>query len=163
MTQRSNSADLAPLVSREQAENAFRDAMNLFVGRGRRYNVPQLAKGSRVAERTIECFRSYSFGHPDYRPLHFGHMLSIAAFLGAEFTSEWLGLAEQGAFDFPDDGDPRPGDVALESAEDTTEIVRRAADGKFCGDDRKALKVVGLRKIQRGHQLVAAAARADAA
>lgn len=160
MTARNTSAEMDPLISREQAENEFRKALNLFVGRRRLYSNTQLAKGSRVPERLIECFRSYPLGHPDYRPLHFGHKLSIMAFLGADFTTEVLRLAEQGAFDFPEEDDPRPGDVALQASEDTTEIVRRAADGEFCGGDKKALKVVGLRKIARGHQLVAAAGRA---
>lgn len=90
-----SSADFIGLVSREQAENALRDAINLFVGRGRLYSVEQLAKGARIAQRRIECFRSYQHGHPDYRPLHFGDVLSIQKFLGPDFTNEWLHLTEQ--------------------------------------------------------------------
>ena len=91
-----NSADFEGLISREQAENAFRDALCLFVGRGRRYSVEQLAKGSRVHRRKIEPFKSYKLGHVDYRPLDFGDILSITAFLGAEFTNEYLKLSAQG-------------------------------------------------------------------
>lgn len=89
------SADFEPLVSREQAENAFRRALSLFVGRRRRYSVEDLATGSGVPERLIECYRGYPLGHPDYRPLHDGHKLSIAKFLGPQFTTEWLKPCDQ--------------------------------------------------------------------
>lgn len=89
------SADFTGLIPREQAENAFRDALNLFVGRGRLYSVEQLEKGARIAHRRIECFRSYKLGHPDYRALHFGDMMSIQKFLGPDFTNEWSNLTEQ--------------------------------------------------------------------
>ena len=36
-------------------------------------------------------------GHPDYRPLHDGHKLSIAKFLGPRFTTEWLKPCDQAA------------------------------------------------------------------
>ncbi|MFX7140303.1 hypothetical protein ABTH88_20465, partial [Acinetobacter baumannii] len=71
-------------------------------------------------------------------------LLSIARFLGADFTNEWIGLADQGAFDLPDD-EPDPMRTAIGAAEDTAEIVRRAGDGEFCAVDREALKVIGRR------------------
>lgn len=160
MTQRNNAADLEPLISREHAENAFRRAMNLFVGRGRLYSVAQLSKGARVPERTIECFRSYNFGHPDYRPMHFGHQLSIAKFLGAEFSTEWMALADQGAFDLPDAGDPDPGALAVENSEDNATVTRAAINGEFEPEERPDLKVVGTRMMARGATLVAIGSKA---
>lgn len=149
-----HAADLCPIVSREQAENALRDALNLYVGRGRRYSVTQIASATGVAQRAIECFKSYPCGHPDYRPLHFGAVLSIAGFLGAAFTNEWLRLAGQGAFDLPDDM-PSPGDIAADSSDDSARIVRAAIDGKFDAGERRDLPAVGARMMQRGAQLVA--------
>lgn len=147
-------ADFALLISREQAENEFRKALNLFVGRGKRYSVEQLAKGSGVHRRIIDCFRSYPCGHPDYRRLNFGQVLSMASFLGADFTNEWLGLASQGAFDLPDE-EPDPGAVAADNSDDNATIVRAAIDGDFGDDERKDLRAVGSRMMNRGAQLVA--------
>lgn len=95
------SADLPLLVSREQAENAFGDALRLYVGRGRRYSVKQLWNATGVKDRAIECAMCPA-GSPDHRPLNHGQQLSIMKFLGPEFTSEWIGLADQVAFDKPE-------------------------------------------------------------
>lgn len=159
MTDLCDAADFGPLVSREQAENEFRKAMNLFVGRRRRFSVEQLAKGSGVPTRLIECYRSYPLGHADYRPLHFGHKLSIAKFLGADFSTEWMGLADQGAFDIPDASEPPPGEIALECSEDTTNVIRMAGDGTFDNDCPIQLTRIAQRNINRGKQMLAVAER----
>lgn len=95
-------AEMSQIISREQSENAFRTALNLFVGRGRRFSSKQVQLGCGVSHRVIDCFRSYEHGHPDYRPLHMGAQMSIMRFLGPEFTSEWIKLAGQVAFHKPD-------------------------------------------------------------
>lgn len=97
-----HSADLSPLFSREQSENAFASALNLFVGRGRRYTSKQVERATGISHRRIDCFRSYRSGHPDHRPLDMGAMLSLMSFLGPEFTSEWLAPVGQVAFHKPD-------------------------------------------------------------
>lgn len=119
------SAEFAGNISREQAENAFRDALRLFVGRGRKHKAPDVALASGVPLRLIDCYRGYPVGHPDHRPLHFGHKLSLSAFLGAEFTSVWLGIAEQGAFDLPDGGEDDLDTAALDAGE-VAHAVQRA-------------------------------------
>lgn len=162
MTVRSTSADNAPLVSRERVGNTIAAALSLYVGRGRRYSVKQLSNATGVKDRMIECAKLQP-DDPDWRPLPIEALLSIAAFLGADFTNEWLGLAQQGAFDFPDEGEPRPGDMAVESSSHALEIVKRAADGEFCAEDRAALKGIGQAKIRNGVQLVALAGRPVAA
>lgn len=96
-----SSADLPLLVSREQGENAFADAMRLYVGRGRRYSVKQLSNGTGVKDRLIECAMCAS-GTVDFRPLNMGAQLSIMKFLGPDFTSEWIKLAGQVAFHKPE-------------------------------------------------------------
>ncbi|MGJ0236963.1 hypothetical protein ACQEPB_00380 [Novosphingobium fluoreni] len=96
------SAEKSATFSREQAENAFRAALNLFVGRGRRYSSKQVEIATGVSHRIIDCFRSYEFGHPDYRPLHMGAQLSIAGFLGAGFTTELLKPTGQIAVAIPE-------------------------------------------------------------
>lgn len=154
-----DSANLSPLVSREHAWNKFASALRLYVGRARRYSVKQLANGAGVKDRVIECAMCAP-DSADFRPMPFEAQLSIALFLGSDFTNEWLHLAGQGAFDLPDETEPPPGIIAADDAEDSAEIVRRAADGEFCRDDRRALKVVGKRKIERGMKLVAMGSKA---
>jgi hypothetical protein len=96
------SAELLPIVSREQSENAFRAALNLFIGRGRRYSSKEVQIATGVSHRIIDCFRSYPLGHVDYRALNMGMQMSIIAFLGPDFTSEWILLAGQVAFHKPE-------------------------------------------------------------
>lgn len=152
----SHSANLCPLVSREQAGNAIENALRLMVGRGRRYSVRQLSVGSGVHHRAIECALCAG---ADYRPLPLEALLSITLFLGADFTNEWLRIAQQGAYDLPDDRDPDLSRVAAESVEDAATISRLAADG-FQRGNAASLAAVGTHKIERGMQLVAFARRA---
>jgi hypothetical protein len=151
------SAELSQLISRERAENEFRKALSLYVGRGRRWSIEQLAKGVGCKAKAIYDFQSYPHGHPDHRPLNFGAILSIALFLGPDFTNEWLPLANQGAFELPGD-DPSPGDLAAENSEDNAAIVRAATDG-FDKSEGPNLTVVGGRMVTRGKQLVAIGSR----
>jgi hypothetical protein len=151
-----NSANIQPLVSRERIGNSIRDALRLFIGRGRRYSVKQVSNATGVKDRVIECAMT-PVDSVDYRPLSLEALVSITGFLGADFTNEWLDLAGQGAFDLPDESEPPPGMLAADVAGDSAEIARRAADGEFDADDRKHLRAVGQRKIERGMQLVAMA------
>lgn len=128
-------------------------ALRLFVGRGRRYSVKQLSNATGIKDRVIECALA-GVDNCDHRPLHLGAVLSIASFLGADFTNEWLCLAHQGAFDLPE-GDPNPGEFAADTSDDTAAIVRAAKDGRFDEEERRALRPVGARMMSHGAQLVA--------
>ncbi|AJA07429.1 hypothetical protein SKP52_02470 [Sphingopyxis fribergensis] len=147
------SATFVPLVSREQAWNKFAAAIRLYAGRGRRYSFKQLANGAGVKDRVIEC-ALHDPSNVDFRPMPFEAQMSIARFLGAEFTNEWFHLAGQGAFDLPDEDAPTPGELAADIATEGAEVVRMAADGVFCGEDRKRLRAIGSEKIERGQMLV---------
>jgi hypothetical protein len=87
-------ADFPPLVSREQARNAVADALRLFVGRGRRYSVKELANATGIPDWQINTALIRG-DHPDNRPLPPEALVSIASFLGPVFTNKWLGLAKQ--------------------------------------------------------------------
>lgn len=150
------SANKEPTVSRERIGNALRSALRLYVGRGRRYSVKQLSNATGVPDRTIECAMCDPAG-TDWRPLPLDALLSITAFLGADFTNEWLHLAEQGAFDLPDD-EPSPGNVASEIAEDSAAVVRDIHAGG--GAD---LRAIGSRLVCNGKALVSMASMARAA
>lgn len=148
------SAKFPPLVSREHAGNVIGHALRLFVGRGRRYSVKQLSNATGVPDRTIECAMA---DNVDHRSLPDWALLSLTAFLGADFTNEWLKLAHQGAFELSDD-EPDPGDLAADTAEDTAKVVRMAKDNRFDEDEKPALKGVGARMVKRGQTLLSVAA-----
>lgn len=147
------SANFPLLISREQAGNKIGAALRLFVGRQRRYSVKQLANGTGVKDRIIECAMTDA-GSVDYRPLPPECLLSLIAFLGADFTNEFLHVAGQGAFDLPDE-EPNPGAVAADNSDDNATVVRAAMDGVFDDNERPDLRVVGSRMVTRGSQLVA--------
>jgi hypothetical protein len=149
MTQRNNSANLTPIVSRERVGNEINSALRLYVGRGRRYSVKQLSNATGVKDRVIECAMTDA-SSVDYRPLPIEALVSIAGFLGPDFTSEWLALAGQGAFDLPDDDDTPPGALAADNSDDNATLVRAAIDGKFDDDEKTDLKIVGTRMVSRG-------------
>ena len=152
MQTRSKSANLSPLVSRSAANTIFRDAIRLFVGRGKRYSCKQVEIGTGIAARMIESFMAPVDG-TDFRKPDFEEVLSLASFFGAEFTNELIAVAEQGAFDLPDTDLP-PGEIAADNADDNAEITRAAKDGKFDRDERPRLKSVGVRMVARGQHLV---------
>jgi len=151
------SANFPLLISREQAGNKIGAALRLFVGRQRRYSVKQLANGTGVKDRIIECAMADA-GSADYRPLPPECLLSLIAFLGPDFTNEFLPLAGQGAFELPD-AEPDPGALAADNSDDNATVTRAAIDGKFDDSERPGLTVVGSRMVARGTQLVALGGR----
>ena len=152
------SADFPLLVSRSAANDAIRDALRLYVGRGRRLSVKQLSNGTGVKDRVIEC-AMYEADHPEHRALRPEALLSISQFLGATFTSEILRGIGQAAFELPED-EPDPGKIAIEGTDDNASVVRAAMDGQFCKDERAEMRAVGLRMMSRGSQLAALPANA---
>lgn len=146
------SADIPALVSRDRALDAVRDALRLYVGRGRRYSVKQLSNATGVKDRVIECAMAGS-DNGDCRPISLGDMLSIASFLGPDFTTEWLGLAQQAAFALPDASEPPPGIIAADAADEAADVVRAARDGKFDPAERRRLRETGKHMISTGAQL----------
>lgn len=148
------SADFEPIVSRNAVDEAVRDALRLFVGRGRRYTAKQLARGTGVPARMIESAVA-PLDSTEFRPLARDHFWSILLFLRGQFANELLPrLAHIGAFDLPDEELPAPGDLVAESAEGHAKIAVAAADGEFCERDRPKLWLVGQDYIERGMQLV---------
>lgn len=152
-----SSANLSPLISRERCGNEINNALRLYVGRGRRYSVKQLSNATGIKDRVIECAMCDA-ASVDYRPLPIEALVSIAGFLGPDFTSEWLALAGQGAFDLPDADDTPPGALAADNSDDNATLVRAAIDGKFDDDEKPDLKVVGTRMVSRGMMLRSIAA-----
>lgn len=152
MTDRNNSAGEFSLVSRSAAWTNVRSALRLYIGRGRRYSVKQVSNATGVKDRVIECAMC-EMDAADWRPMPIDALLSLAKFLGPEFTTEWLGLAEQGAYWLPDTDDLPPGVLAAESADDAAKLTRAAVDGVFDDSEKPGLKVVGTRMMARGATL----------
>lgn len=152
-------ANFPLLVSRERAGNKIGRALSLYVGRGRQFSVKELSNATGVKDRVIECALVDASSY-DFRPLPNEALLSIACFLGADFTNSWLALAKQGAFDLPEDGDPNPGTLACETADDSARVIRAAIDGEFDGREKPDLCVVGSRMMKHGAQLMALSAKA---
>ncbi len=157
MHDRNSSAGESLLVSRSAAYGNVRSALRLYVGRGRRYSVKQLSNATGVKDRVIECAMC-DVEDGDFRPIPLEALLSIAGFLGPDFTTELLAPAMQGAYWLPDADDLPPGALAADSAEDTARLARMAADGKFDEPEKPDLKVIGRRAMIRGATLMARAA-----
>jgi hypothetical protein len=148
------SAELTALVSHEQLENAFWRALRMFVGRGKRHSADEVSKGAGVHRRTLDCYRGYPIGHPDHRPLDYAQKFSIASFIGADLTTEWIGFIGQAAYDLPDI-EPDPGELAADTSEDTAKVVRMAADRDLTNDDPQQLRSTGSRMMRHGAALLA--------
>lgn len=153
-----DAAELVALVSHEQLENNFWRALRLFVGRGRRHSAAEVSKGAGVHRRTLDCYRGYPIGHPDHRPMEFAQKFSIASFVGADFTSEWIGFIGQAAYDLPD-LEPDPGELAADTSEDSAKVVRMAADRDLNNDCPDTLRTTGNRMMRNGAHLLAVSAR----
>jgi hypothetical protein len=150
------SANIGSNISRTVAGNAINNALRLFVGRGREFSVKMLSNVSGVPDRVIECAMCHP-EDPDYRSLKPEALLSIAGILGPGFTTELLKPVNQAAY-LCDKREIEPGTLVADCAADTCEIATRAADGHFDFNDRRALKLVGQRQVERGMLLVAMSA-----
>ena len=132
MASRSDSADNSLLVSRNFIREKMRDALRLFVGRGRRYSVKELANATGVADRVIES-AVCDVDSEDYRPLSHEALASIAKFLGAPFASIYLELSGLGAFELMDGQIPLPKVLVSADGPESTEderkrLIRRLAE-----------------------------------
>lgn len=121
-----------PLVSRNAIREAIREALKLYVGRGRRYTVKQLSNGAGIKDRVIEC-AMYEVDDLEYRPLSLEALASITKFLNAPFASAYLDLAGLGAFELADGQIPLPkvlssAEPAVDVSEERRRLIRRLAE-----------------------------------
>ncbi len=149
-----------PLVSRMRHWEAVTKALNMFVGRGKRFSNKDCEDGAGVPARMMGCYRQ----KPDtqeWRPLRPEEFASLVCFLGPGFSSAYMAAINSGqaAYWLPE-GDPNPGDLAADNADDNAVITRAARDGVFDRQERAELTVVGARMVERGAKLVALTGRA---
>jgi hypothetical protein len=120
-----------PLVSRNAIRERVRDAMRLYVGRGRRYSVKELSSGAGVPTRAIEAAMCF-VNDENYRPLALENLASICSFLGAPFASAFLDPCGLGAFELS--GQPplpkvlATADAGEDVAEERKRLIRRLAE-----------------------------------
>lgn len=148
-------AEIGLIVSRSAAYDRLHRAMMMFVGRGKRHPVAEVAKGTGISDSVLYGWLAGPDSQ-DWRHPHAGHLLTLCGYIGPEFTTEILKPVSQGAFWLPDVDNLSPGELAADLAEDTADVTRRAADGEFCAVDRKALGPRGRRLMVVGAQLQAA-------
>lgn len=126
------SADISPIISRNAIREKLRDALRLYVGRGRRYSVKELSNGTGVADRLIESAMC-DVDSPDFRPLSQEALASITKFLGVSFASAYLELSGLGAFELMDGQIPLPkvlttAEPAQDVAEERKRLIRRLVE-----------------------------------
>lgn len=152
MTADTESAEKSLLISHSVAWSDWTRALNIFVGRGKRYKVEEVRKGTGICATMIYGWLTGE-GDDNWRNPGAGHILSMIAFLGPEFTSELIGRCEQGAHWLPEAETTPPGHLAADLAEANAEVARRAADGTLCDQDRKELRPHGRKLMVVGAQL----------
>ena len=96
-----------PLVSRNTIRERMRDALRLYVGRGRRFTVKELSNATGIADRLIESAMC-EVDSADYRPLSLEALASINKFLGVEFASAFLEPSGLGVFEMMEEEPPLP-------------------------------------------------------
>ena len=114
---------LEPLVSREEIRERIRKALNLHVGRGRRFSVEELSEGAGVPKRSIQAALA-PIHDENFRPLTLENLQSIGKFLGAAFVSSYLELSGFGAFELCDQP-PLPRVLNSAPAHETPEAERK--------------------------------------
>lgn len=158
MMRPARSAGIVPLVHRKDAHHAVRSALRCFVGPGRPWKSVDLAAKAGVPVKTIECALA-EVGAEHWRPIALDRLLSIAAVLGADFTSLWLGLARQGAFAVTI-GDALPaGEIVAAMASDLAVVTGIVADGVITAEEEPLLIAVASRKPSTGGHLMRLARR----
>lgn len=145
-------ANFPLLVSCNEARNKVSSALRLFVGRGRRYSVKQLANGTGVPDWAINQ-ALIPADDPKHRALKHEYLMSISVFLGAPFITEWLSPAGVGTFDLLY-GDVCARTMAADNTDDNATLVRAAIDGIFDDDEHPDLIRAGNRMMQRGASLI---------
>jgi hypothetical protein len=126
------SANNSLLVSRNAIREKLRDALRLYVGRGRRYTVKELSNATGVPDRSIEAAKCDP-DDPDYRPLTLENLASLCSVLGAPFASAFLDPCGLGAFELMDGQIPLPkvlahADTSEDTAEERKRLIRRLAE-----------------------------------
>lgn len=130
------------LVPQETAHRRFWDAMQLFVGRGRRWSCPAVAEATSIPLRTIESYRS------GQATPSLANYQSLCSVLGQAFfaaTIEHLPYAVRST----EPGDESPQQVLTHAISFTCELSRMLGDGRIdCAEQRDLVVALGTLREQ---------------
>lgn len=121
------------IIPQDLAAGKFRDAMSLFVGRGRRWSCVSVAAASGIARRTVESYRSGQ-ATPSLEKYQ-----SLCAVLGQAFFAATI---EHLPFDVSsrEPGDDTPQQLLTYSLEFSARLSRMLEDGRIDHVERRDLK-----------------------
>lgn len=126
------------LISTAGVDDEIARAIGLFMGRGRRFSVADVAEGTGLGARSLQ---SYIASGEDRRTPSYEVLFTLMQFFGPQFTSKVLGWIGQGAHSLtPEPGDP--GMVIATLAQGVSQFAIRGADNHFCHLDQGALEPV---------------------
>ena len=119
-----------PPISRDEALEAFSDAIRKHVGRGRRFSARDVAYACGVKDRAIGNW--FAGGNAPELPA----LLSLCRLLGPAFTSRVLAPASLGGVERIEAVPIHPLKIAEHMSGETTQLLECLADGRFCHRDR---------------------------
>ncbi|WP_334656974.1 hypothetical protein [Sphingomonas panaciterrae] len=132
------SADKSPLISRTRLDMAVHDMLRLFVGRGKRWRVVDLATASGVSDRVIESARMEP-GHAEHRPLNREDLLSVMSALGTNGQNVVLELMGTAAHEL-NPTPLAPAELIALLVDGGAAFAKRGIDGIFCNRDQGELR-----------------------
>lgn len=97
-----NAAGIEPLVSRSKHWEAVTRALNMFVGRGKKFSNADCEAGAGVPARMMECYRQQPDAQ-EWRPIKPEEFASLICFIGPGFSGAYLAAINsgQGAYWLP--------------------------------------------------------------
>ena len=123
------------LISPDRASEAVAQTLRLFIGRGRKFSVEDVAEGTGIPARTL---RSYIATGEERRAPSGDTLLVLSHFLGRDFSSRLLGNIGQGTFDLnPAPGEP--GYVIATLIRVASVFAELGVDQVFCNGDKGKL------------------------
>lgn len=130
----------SPLISQDAAKDRVSDALQLRIGRGKRYSFRQVADATGIPERTID-----SYARGDNSPT-LANLLSLFSAMGADFTSDVIALSGQSASSCNGD-EPEHMRVLCAAGELVSMISAAIEDGHVDHQEAATLRPLAQRMI----------------
>lgn len=144
------SAGIETLVSRTKHWEAVSRALNMFVGRGKKFSNADCEAGAGVPARMMECYRQQPIAQ-EWRPIKPEEFASLICFLGPGFSAAYLaGInSGQGAYWLPE-GDGDAAALNTDSAEFNYEYAKAIdptgpGGPKLVPEEKQRLRVIASR------------------
>lgn len=128
------------LISQDAAKQRVSDALQIRIGRGKRYSFRQVAEVTGIPERTID-----SYARGDNSPT-LANLLNLCAALGPGFTSDVISLAGQSASACDGDG-PQHMRALCVMTEASAMLAEALADDHVDHREAAAMRPIAQRAI----------------